>query len=74
MTYTYDFHVNCIQRSVPTSHRTQPVSTVKTSMKEVQGEKKCNTLCGRNAELLQVTSGGTYSYHWNLNGGSIPTG
>ena len=35
-----DFHVNCIQRSFPTSQRTQPDSTVKTSMKEVQGEKE----------------------------------
>jgi len=35
-----DFHVNCIQRSVHTSQRTQSVCTVKTSVKEVQGEKK----------------------------------
>jgi len=27
-----------------------------------------NTLCGQNAEFLVVKSGGTYTYHWGLNG------
>ena len=30
--------------------------------------KHINTLCGRNAELLDFKTGGTYSYHWTLNG------
>jgi hypothetical protein len=29
-------------------------------------KKPINTLCGQNAELLNVEAGGTYSYHWAL--------
>jgi hypothetical protein len=28
--------------------------------------KHTNTLCGRNAELVNVKPGGTYSNHWGL--------
>jgi hypothetical protein len=28
--------------------------------------KPINTLCGENAELLNVKAGGTQSYHWAL--------
>jgi hypothetical protein len=27
-----------------------------------------NTLCGQNAEFIDVKAGGTYSYHWTLKG------
>jgi hypothetical protein len=30
--------------------------------------KHINTVCGQNVELLNVKSGGTYSYHWALKG------
>ena len=30
--------------------------------------KHINTLCGQNAELLNVKPGGIYSYHWDLKG------
>jgi hypothetical protein len=30
--------------------------------------KPINALCGHNAELLIVKAGGTYSYHWAVNG------
>jgi hypothetical protein len=30
--------------------------------------KHINTLCGQNAELLNVKPGGTYSDHWALKG------
>jgi hypothetical protein len=30
--------------------------------------KHINTLCGQNAELLIVQSGGTYTHQWVLNG------
>jgi hypothetical protein len=30
--------------------------------------KPINTLCGKNAELLTVKVGETYSYHWALKG------
>jgi len=30
--------------------------------------KHINTLCGQNVELLNVKPGGTYSYHWALEG------
>ena len=30
--------------------------------------KNINTLCGQNVELLNVKTGGTYSYHWALKG------
>jgi hypothetical protein len=30
--------------------------------------KHINTLCGQNAELLIIKSGGTYSYHWAVMG------
>jgi hypothetical protein len=30
--------------------------------------KRINTLCGQNAELLNVKPGGTYSYHCALKG------
>jgi hypothetical protein len=30
--------------------------------------KSVNTLCGQNAELLNIEVGGTYSYRWNLKG------
>jgi len=30
--------------------------------------KHTNTLCGLNAELLNVKPGGTYSYRWGLEG------
>ena len=30
--------------------------------------KHMNTLCGQNAELLNVKPGGTYSDHWALQG------
>jgi hypothetical protein len=30
--------------------------------------KPINTLCGQNAELVNVKTGGTYSYHWALKG------
>jgi len=32
--------------------------------------KHINTLCGQNAELLNVKPGGTYSDHWGLKGSS----
>jgi len=28
--------------------------------------KHRNTLCGQDAELLNITAGGTYDYHWAL--------
>jgi hypothetical protein len=30
--------------------------------------KHVNTLCGQNAELLNVKTGGTYSNHWAWKG------
>ena len=30
--------------------------------------KHINTLCGLNVELLTFKPGGTYSYHWTLEG------
>ena len=30
--------------------------------------KHINTLCGQNAEFMNVTAGGTYSDHWTLEG------
>jgi len=30
--------------------------------------KHINTLCGQNAELLNVKIGGTYSNHWAVKG------
>jgi hypothetical protein len=33
--------------------------------------KHINTLCGQDVELLNYQPGGTYSYHWALNG-SLP--
>ena len=30
--------------------------------------KHTNTLCGQNAEFVNVTPGGTYSNHWALQG------
>jgi hypothetical protein len=30
--------------------------------------KPISTVCGKNAELLIVKAGGTYSYHWTLKG------
>jgi hypothetical protein len=33
--------------------------------------KQVNTLCGQNVEFLHVKPGGTYSYHWALEGYNI---
>jgi hypothetical protein len=30
--------------------------------------KHINTLCGQNVEFVNVKPGGTYSYHWALEG------
>jgi hypothetical protein len=30
--------------------------------------KHINTLCGQNVELLNFKPGGTYSYHWPVEG------
>jgi hypothetical protein len=30
--------------------------------------KYINTLCGQNAEFLNIKAGGTYNYHWVLKG------
>jgi hypothetical protein len=55
-----------------------PVSVIKTSQLMLYREiiavcseihtKHINTLCGQNAEFVNVKPGGTYSNHWALEG------
>ena len=63
-------------QSVPRSKHT--VSVIQTSQLMLYREiiavcsqihtKHINTLCGQNIECVDVKPGGTYSYHWTLDG------
>jgi hypothetical protein len=60
--------------SVRTSKKTQTVTMTTINWSSLFREiiavysenhtKPINTLCGQNAELLDVKTGGAYSYHW----------
>jgi hypothetical protein len=70
-------HINtlCGQNVLRSKHS---VSVIKTNELMLYSEiiavcsqihtKHINTLCGQNVKFLNVEPGGTYSYHWTLNG------
>jgi hypothetical protein len=65
------------KNSVRTAKKTQHFAITKinwlTLFKEIiavytADHTTINTLCGKNAELLNVKAGGTYSYHYTFSG------
>jgi hypothetical protein len=68
--YPFKDEARLNKNAVRTAKKTPHVTITKISWLTLFKEiiKKTNTLCGKNAKLLNVKACGTYSYHWVLKG------